>query len=254
MKKTAFITLVIVLATILIGCRDERPPNEVNSLEDIPGKTIGALAGTPSARLADELGTARVFYSNDELMYGLSTGTVDCVIMESVNAEELVQEKPEVRILSDTLIEYELRYAVPSENAQLLEVVNSALAELEANGTLRNLRDKYFTGKNYVYVKPEGIKQRPGELILAIAPDSPPYSFKDADGNYTGLDIEVTRAVCDILGVQLVISEVKVEDLVTAVWFARAHLAAGWLPGDINDQVSVSDAYANTAHVVIVRK
>ena len=254
MKKIALFTLVIVLAVIFTGCRDESPPNEVNSLEDVPGKTIGALAGTPSARLADELGIARVFYSNDELMYGLMSGTVDCVVMESVNAEELVAERPETRMLSDMLIEYELRFAIPSENAQLLQVVNSALAELESNETLRNLRDKYFLGKNYVYSKPEGIEQHPGELILAVAPDSPPYSYKDDDGNYTGLDIEVTRAVCDRLGVSFAVIEVDVADLVTAVWFARAHLAVGWLPGDINDQVSVSDAYANTAHVVIVRK
>ena len=254
MNKTILFAIAVFATLALVGCRDERPPNEVNSIEDVPGRFIGAFAGTPSARLADELGTARVFFSGDELMYALSSGTVDCVIMESVNAEELVSEIPEVRILGDTLIEYELRFAVPRENAQLLEVVNSALSELEADGTLRNLRDKYFSGKSYVYVNTKEVEPRPGELTLAVAPDSPPYSYKDDEGNYTGLDVEVTRAVCDRLGVQLVISEVDAEELVTAVWFARAHLAAGWLPGDINDQVSVSEPYADTAHVVIVRK
>ena len=254
MKKTILFAIMVFATLALVGCKDGRPPNEVNSIEDVPGKIIGAFAGTPSARLADELGVARVFYSGDELMYALTMGTVDCVVMESVSAEELVAENPDVRILGDTLIEYELCFAVPRENAQLLEVVNSALAELEADGTLRSLRDKYFSGKSYVYENTGDAERRPGELTLAVAPDSPPYSYKDDEGNYTGLDVEVTRAVCDRLGVQLVVSEVNVEDLVTAVWFARAHLAAGWLPGDINDQVSISDPYANTAHVVIVRK
>ena len=254
MKKTALFALTVLMAMTLFGCREKPLPNDVESVEDVPGKIIGSLAGTPSARLADELGTARVFYSNDELIYGLTSGTVDCVVMEGVGARELVAEKPEVRILDDALLEYELRFAVPKENAQLLEVVNSALAELEASGTLRNLRDKYFSSRSYVYENTGEVAPRPGELTLAVAPDSPPYSFKDADGNHTGLDVEVTRAVCDSLGVQLLISEVEAEDLITAVWFARAHLAVGWLPGDVNDQVSISNPYASAAHVVIVRR
>ena len=254
MKKIALCALVIVFAMMLIGCGDKSPPNEVNSLEDLPGRIIGALAGTPSARLAEEYGVARVYSSEDELVYGLTAGIVDCVVMESVVADELVERTQEIRLLSDTLLEYELCFAAPRENAQLLEVVNSALAALEANYTLRNLRDKYFAGKSYTYKPPEGIEQHPGELTLAVAPDTPPYSFKDSDGEYTGLDVEVARAVCDYLGVGLKIIEEDAKELVTAVWFGRANLAAGWLPGDINEQVSISDPYANTAHVIIVRK
>ena len=253
-KKTALYTLSILTMLTLVSCREERPPNEVYTLEDINGRIIGALNGTPSARLAAELGSARTFYSGEELISGLTVGTVDCAIMESVAADELVSGASGVRILSENLLEYDLRFAIPRENAELLDVVNSALAALNANGTLRNLRDKYFSGKNYTYTPPGGVEQIPGEIILAISPDAPPYSYKDADGEYTGLDIEVTRAVCDYLGVELSIIEVDSKDLVTEVWFGRANLATGWLPDDIDNQVSISDPYANTAQVVIVRK
>ena len=254
MKRTVLCVLSAFIALALFGCGEESPPNEVYSLEDLPGKIVGALGGTPSARLAGEYGIARVYFSGDELVYGLTSGAVDCVVMESVAADELVEKTQGIRLLSDTLIEYELRFAVPRENAQLLDVVNSALAALETNGTLRSLRDKYFSGKSYTYYPPENIEQHPGELTLAITPDSPPYSFKDDNGGYTGLDIEVARAVCDQLGVELLLLEEDAKDLVTAVWFGKANLAAGWLPSDINEQVSVSEPYANTAHMIIVRK
>jgi len=254
LKKTALCALVVLIIAALAGCRDERPPNEVFTADDISGMIIGALNGTPSARLAEELGLARTFYTGEDLITGLVTGTVDCAIMESVMADELVSGSQGVRILSETLLEYELRFAVPRENAQLLNVVNNALKALDDNGTLRDLRDKYFSGKNYTYTPPEGIEQHPGELTLATSSDSPPYSYKDSDGEYTGLDIEVARAVCDYLGVEFNIIEVDSKELVTAVWFGRANLATGWLPGDIDEQVSISDAYADTAQVIIVRK
>ena len=254
MKKTAYCALTMLLTLMLVSCRQGRPPNEVNSIEDVNGRIIGALNGTPSARLAAELGTALTYASGEELIFGLTTGTVDCAVMESVAANELVSGSSGVRILSETLLEYDLRFAVPRENAELLNVVNSALAALDANGTLRNLRDKYFSGKNYTYTPPEGVEQLPGEIIFATSPDSPPYSYIDANGEYTGLDVEVARAVCDYLGVELIISAVESKDLVTEVWFGRANLATGWLPDDIDNQVSISEAYANTAQVVIVRR
>jgi len=252
--RFARVTITVIALLLLAGCRDERPPNEVNSIEDVPGKLIGALYGTPSTRLAGELGTARTYESGEELIGSLLAGRIDCAVMESVAAGELVSESTGVRILSDTLLEYDLRFAVPRENGELLRVVNSALSALSANGMLRNLRDKYFSGKDYTYVPPEGVEARPGSLTLAVPPDTPPYSFKDADGEYTGLEVEIARAVCDHLGVGLQIIEVDAKELVTAVWFGRADLAVGWLPDDIDGQVSTSDDYANTAQVVIVRR
>ena len=254
MKKKAFCALGIITMLMLSGCRNERPPNNVFSLEDVPGRIVGAIAGTPSARLAEEFGVARAYSSGEELIRGLVMGSVECAIMESVMAGELVSGSSGVMILGDALLEYELRFAVPRENAELLEVINSTLAALEANGMLRNLRDKYLSGKEYTYVPPEGVELRPGDLTFATSPDSPPYSFKDADGENTGLDVEVARAICDYLGVGLKIIEVDPGELITEVWFGRASFAAGWLPDDIDDQVSISEPYANTVYVVIVRK
>ena len=253
-RRARVVIVALAAAMMLAGCGSERPPNTVFSLEDVNGKVIGALNGTPSARLADDLGEVRTYLTGEQLIEGLIAGAVDCAVMESVTADELVAGEPDVKLLGETLLEYDLRFAVPRENSELLRYVNSALAALEANGSLKGLRDKYFSGGAYVYSPPEDVAPHPGILTLAVPPDSAPYSYKDADGEYTGLDIEVARALCDYLGVGLQIIEVAPGDLITAVWFGRAELASGWLPGDVDDQVSISDAYANAVHVIIVRK
>ena len=244
----------VVLLLTLTGCRDKPPPNIVHAPEEVSGRVIGAIEGSPSVVLAEELGVSKPFSSGSELMYHLTSGTLDCVIMENSVASELVAETSGVRILNQPLLEYDLHFAVAKENAELLEAVNSALAALRDNGTLNGLRDMYFSGKKYVYIPPEDVEKRPGSLSLAVPTDSPPYSYINVNGEYAGLDIDVARAVCDYLGVDLEITGFDARELVTSVWFGKADLALGWLPIDVEDKVAISDSYANAVLVVIVRR
>jgi len=254
-KERIVCAAIAVFAALLIsGCGDKPPPNLVNSPEDASGRFIGAISGSPSERLAGELGTARVFSSGEELMAHLKVGTIDCVIMENSTAIELVSDTAGVRILSEALLEHDLRFAVAKENSELLAAVNSALLALNDNGTLNGLRDRYFAGKSYTYTPPEDVVPRPGFLSLAVPPDSPPYSYKDADGEFFGLDIDIARAVCDYLGVELRIVEYDARELVTAVWFGKADLSLGWLPSEGEELINISEPYASMVHVIIVRR
>ena len=40
-------------------------------------------------------------------------------------------------------------------------------------------------------------------FIMGIDPEYPPFSYLGDDGNYTGFDVEVCQAVCDLLGWKL---------------------------------------------------
>ena len=45
-----------------------------------------------------------------------------------------------------------------------------------------------------------GSKTDEKTLVVGIDPEYPPYSYIGSDGEYTGFDIEVAQAVCDLLG------------------------------------------------------
>ena len=254
-KKQVCLSIVLLCMLLLItACRDKPPPNTVNSPADVPGRDIGVISGSASVLLAKELGNAREYPTGDELIYQLITGALDCVIMEDTAAAELVSDRAGIRILSEPLLRYDLRFATAKENTQLLEAVNSALTALRGNGTLSGLLGKYFSGKNYSYSPPGNVTPHPGTLLLAVPADSPPYSYKDADGEFTGLDIEVAQAVCDFLGVELQILEFEAKELVTAVWHGKADLALGWIPIDGEETIAISEAYADAVIKIIVRK
>jgi len=255
MKKLIFLLIITITALILTGCGRDLPPNHVNSLDDVRGKHIGVMAGTPSERLASELGSARAFSSSDELMYHLLAGTVDCVVMESSVASELVSGTRGVTTLSEPLVIYDLRFAIPRENDELLKRIDEALNTLRSNGTLRGLQQRYFAGRRYTYNAPDGVEQRNGTLTLAVPPDSPPFSVMDMYGEFSGLDIDVARAVCDLLGVELIIIRYDAWELVTAVRHGRADLALGWLPDEGDEgTIHISEPYAVAEHAVIIRR
>ena len=255
MRKIAILLIAVFIISLLAGCGPSLPPNYVHTLEDVNGRNIGVMAGTPSERLASELGTAHAFGTGEEMMVHLLAGTIDCAVMEASVAAELIANVSGVTILGEPLLIYELRFAVPRENDELLAAVDSALAVLSANGTLRGLRDRYFAGRRFTYVPPTGVEARPGVLTLAVPPDSPPFSMLNEYGEFTGLDIDVARAVTDVLGVELRVIEHDAWELVTAVRYGRADLALGWLPdeGD-EDLIHISEPYAVAEHVVIVRR
>jgi len=246
------ISLVSLLVLQLSGC--SRFPNEINSPEDVEGRVIGGLAGTPSIRIADDLGMAISFDSSDEMMTALRGGMIDCAIMERTTAEELVSDTSGVRILQENLLEYELRFAVPMENRGLLNAVNKALDELDRDGTLRGIANKYFSRRNYTYIPPDETEREGGYLTIALPSDSPPFSFKDDEGRLIGMDIEVAIAVSDFLGVELRVLEYDAWELVNAVWHGRADLALGWHPGEGEGLINTSEPYASAVHVVIVRR
>ena len=248
----AVVALAVLLVS-LVGCQTDKP-NEVNSPADVKGRTIGSIEGSPSVVLAEELGVSKPFATGEELMYNLKEGTLDCVIMEKSAAVDLASATTGVRVLSEPILKYDLRFAVARENAELLNAVNTALAALTENGTVKGLIGKYFSAKKYVYKPPEGVVMRPGYLSLAVPSDYPPYSYKDKNGVLTGLDIEVAQAVCDYLGVELRITEYDARELVTAVWYGRADLALGWIPTEGESVIAESDPYADSAQVIIVRR
>jgi len=254
MKKPILFISVIYIIIFISGCRDKPPPNLVFTPADAAGKAIGVLFGSPSIVLAEDLGAAFEFRTSEELVAQLKVGALDCAIMENSAAAELVSSTSGVRILDEPLLEYDMRFAVAKENAQLLRAVDTTLATLRENGTLKGLLDRYFAGKSYTYVPPADVAPHPGILSLAISPENPPFSYVDADGLYYGLDIDIARAVCDILGIELSILEFDARELVKAVWFGWADLALGWLPVEGEESIAVSEAYASSTHVVVVRR
>ena len=251
--KLILAPLVAVVVLLFPACSNSSAlPNDINYPDDLYGRVIGVLYGMSSVHFAREIGFAREFHGVAQLLAALEDGTIDAVLIES--AIDLGRT-PRLTRLSEPLIEYDLRIAVAKENTELLRVIDNALLTLEENGTLPGLRRRHLAGQSFTYVPPEGIERRPGYLTVAIPHYFPPFVVPRDDGSLIGLDIGVIIALSDMFGMEFRVLQMEHDELITSVWFGRADLALGFIPGEHDEEmVNFSSGYARSEQVIIVRR
>lgn len=77
-------------------------------------------------------------------MEALKNGQVDCVILDNEPAKALVAANEGLHILDTEYAVEDYAIAIAKENTDLLDKINTALAELKDDGTLQSIVDKYI--------------------------------------------------------------------------------------------------------------
>ena len=121
--------------------------SEIASADDLEGKLIGVQEGTTGYEYCSEdYGEENVLaYTNGATaVQNLVQGAVDCVVIDEQPALSFVEANEGLKIL-DT--EYVIEYyaaAVSKENTALLDALNAALKELQEDGSIQEILDKYI--------------------------------------------------------------------------------------------------------------
>ena len=116
------------------------------------GKLIGTQRGTTGYTLAsyppEEGGYGEenvLAYDNGALaVQALKDGAIDAVIIDKAPAEAYVAANEGLTILPGNWVEEEYCIAVDEGNSSLLEAVQAALTELQEDGTVQAIIDKYI--------------------------------------------------------------------------------------------------------------
>ena len=77
----------------------------------------------------------------------LKNGQVNCVIIDNAPAQEFVKANPGLQILETEYVIEDYAIGVDKNNTKLLDAINAALAELEADGTIQSILDKYISAE-----------------------------------------------------------------------------------------------------------
>lgn len=255
-KALSLFILVTAAALTLTGCGAKAPANTVLSPDGLKGRTVGVLSDTAAASYVGSAGTLKAYTSGDAMIAEVKNGALDCAVEDEAMAKTAVKHLSRLKVLSQPLYAADFRFAVAKENADLRKDVNQALAQLTEDGTLRKITDVSCRGGNYRYLSPENADHSAGTLTLAVSASFPPYSYDDGNGRISGLDIDVARAVCDILHVGLSVTVTDKDNLLTAVQIGKADFAMGGITKNDGDGqlVDFSDPYTACRQVIIVRK
>lgn len=117
------------------------------TLDNLGEQQIGTQRGTTGyIYCTDDYGEDHVVAYDDAIaaVKALNNGQIDCVVIDSAPAQELVKANPGLTILDTEYVTEDYAIGVAKGNTALLDAVNGALKELMEDGTIQSIIDKYI--------------------------------------------------------------------------------------------------------------
>ena len=127
-----------------------RKDNEdITSFEDLKGKTTANSLASTYMELADSYGaTVQGIDTLEETIQLLTAGRIDATLNADVSFYDYLNVHPDANFKLVAQTEDASHVAIPlvkgDATASLLEAINTAIDELRADGTLKELSEKYF--------------------------------------------------------------------------------------------------------------
>lgn len=123
--------------------------DEIKTFEDLKGKTTANSLASTYMELAESYGaTVQGIDTLEETIQLLSAGRIDATLNADVSFYDYLNVHPDADFKIVAQTEDASHVAIPlrkgNNSATLLEAVNNAIDELRADGTLKELGEKYF--------------------------------------------------------------------------------------------------------------
>ena len=122
---------------------------EIATPDDLEGKTIGVQLGTTGDIYASDIPDATIEQYNKgfEAVQSLTQNKIDAVIIDGEPAKVFVSQNEGLKILDEAFTTEEYAICVKKGNTELLDGINTAIAELKESGELQAIVDKYITAE-----------------------------------------------------------------------------------------------------------
>ena len=145
MKKVLLCALVLLLAASVCFAGGSKEKKAINGIADLEGLKIGVQTGTTGeAWVQENVKGVKLnsFKSGIDAALDLKNGAIDCVVLDELPAQAIVDKNPGLAIVRDAEFsanKEEYAIAVKKGNKAVLDVVNATIKELQANGGYEKL-------------------------------------------------------------------------------------------------------------------
>lgn len=142
-----FSTPFIQLRQMLLVRADESRFTDAESLKAVEGAKVGAQPGTTNFDLAVEMFGEENVATYDQyglIVQALMNGDIDATLMDDVAGMGYIGANPDkLKLIGEPLTDEKLGFVFP-KGSDLLEPFNAVIADMEADGTLTQIYDKWF--------------------------------------------------------------------------------------------------------------
>ena len=245
MSDTYYDTKVVIATT---------KADKITKYSQLKGKTVGVKNGTAAQRFLDKnkdkYGYKIKTFDTGDLMYNsLSAGAVDAVMDDQPVIQYAIQKGQDLAINMDGEAVGGFAFGVKKggNHEKLITEFNKALAQMKADGTLDKIIKKW-TGESQSSnnsavpetTTPAGQKATPKKSKYSISSDSSfaPFVFQNDKGKFTGIDIDLIKAIAKDQGFTIEIDNPGFDAAVSDVQSGHAQ---GMIAG-----MTVTDARKST--------
>ncbi|MBQ9131324.1 MAG: transporter substrate-binding domain-containing protein [Clostridia bacterium] len=151
----------------------------------------------------------------------LLDGKVDYVVIDAAVAKSLVANNPGTKVIDYALTSEDFGIGVDKNQPELLAQINNILEAKKDE--IAALYTKYadvtddnasqWTGSTVTSAAYDASKN---QLVVATNAQFPPYEFTVGNA-YAGIDMEIAKMIADELGMELVISDMDFEAVVSSI-------------------------------------
>lgn len=186
----------------------------------------------------------------------LKNNQVKYVIVDKDPANALAKEISGIKIMPYELNVEEYGIGVDKNQPELLTKINNALSEMKNDGTIKTIFDNY-NSTEYV---PAGItsatfdaNKKDTQLVVATSAEFKPFEYKSGD-KFVGIDMEICQKLAEKLEMELVISDMIFDSVITSVGKNGVDIAASGITINAvrKKSVTFTDAYYSEAAQVLI--
>lgn len=246
--------------------------NKVTKYDQLKGKTVGVKNGTAAQRflekIKDKYGfTIKTFDTGDLMYNSLSAGAIYAVMDDKPVIEYAINQGQDLSINMDGEAVGSFAFGVKkgSKYEYLVTEFNEALAEMKKDGSLEQIISKWTSGDSTTTntAVPEtstaaGQKATPVKSKYIIASDSSfaPFVFQNDNNQYTGIDMELIKAIAKDQGFNIEITNPGFEAAINAVQSGQADgIIAGMSVTDARKATfDFSDPYYTANTILAVKE
>lgn len=250
--------LLLLLALLAwTGCRPEAV--RIRRLDDARQARIGVMTGTTGEAITRARFPQAVVKSFDDIMdavAALQAGQLEAIVTAFPAALQVTKKNPGLGLLEEVLSHEDTAIALRKGDPALLARLNALIGELRRDGTLEDLRRRWFKRDLGPYEEPDLPLPAGGEpLRIGVSATREPFSFVDPDGRVTGHDGELARILGQRLRRPVEFLNMKFLALIPALQAGKVDLIITGMTATEERRRSVdfTEPYFANAQVMLVR-
>jgi len=257
-KNAAFCILTVLL---FCGCGKNSVPQKqvIRTFEELnsPQYRIGCMTGIVATDTAKRM-MAKAQYAEFPMpvdaFTALCSGKVDAVVLDRPTLEFLALAHPELSVLKEDLAVGHISVAAARRSAALMAQVNEFIRQYRADGSCRQMFDRWFHTKDSRMPQIPEPEKPTGTLKVGITVNNEPMCFLQ-NGKIAGFDSEFALRLGAFLNRKVQFTDIPYDALTAALKSGRIDLAIAQMDAQPEREESVlfSDNYIDSPVTAVVR-